>query len=106
METMNINDNKEQIIAMRQRAVLAENHRGPWSKEDKAKLQELFDDAMGITEMALYFHRSEMAVANQIAKLYPKVRRPNQGSEGCKCPQCIHYKNCSETCSEQKANME
>lgn len=106
MKNININERKEQILALRQRTMLAENHRGAWSKEDKAKLKELFNSAVGITDMALYFQRSELAVANQIAKLYPKVRRPNQGKEDCKCPQCIHYKNCPGPCPEQKIDTE
>lgn len=106
MKNIDVNDREKQIRALRERTMLAENHRGPWSKEDKAKLKELFDGTVGITDMALYFQRSELAVAHQIAKLYPKVRRPNQGKEGCKCPQCIHYKNCSGPCPEQKTDTE
>ena len=106
MKNIDINERKEQILALRQRTILAENHRETWTKEDKATLERLFREGVGVTDMALYFHRSELAVANQIAKLYPKVRRPNQGKEDCKCPQCIHYKNCPGPCPEQKTDTE
>lgn len=101
MQKSDINEKKAQIHALRQREVYAENHRETWSKEDKEKLQNFFKEDMGITDMALYFHRSELAVANQIAKLYPRVRKPKQGSEECKCPQCIHYKECTGPCPDQ-----
>lgn len=104
MKDITTNERKEQILALRQRTILAENHRETWSKEDKTTLEQLFREGIGVTDMALYFHRSELAVANQISKLYPKVRRPNQGKEDCKCPQCLHYRTCSELCPEQKAN--
>ena len=103
MKKSNTNEKKAQIHALRQREVYAENHRETWSKEDKAILEKLFKEDVGITEMALYFHRSELAVANQVAKFYPRVRKPKQGAEGCKCPQCIHYKECTEPCPEQIA---
>ena len=106
MKNIDINERKEQILALRQRTILAENHRETWTKEDKATLERLFREGVGVTDMALYFHRSELAVANQIAKLYPKVRRPNQGKEDCKCPQCIHYKNCPGPCPEQTTDTE
>ena len=104
MKEIDIKEKKAQIHALRQRTMLAENHREVWSKEDKAMLKKLFEEDEDITEMALYFHRSELAVANQIAQLYPRVRRPKQGSEGCKCPQCIHYKDCTEPCPYQIDN--
>lgn len=101
VENRNTIDKKDQIIALRQRTMLAENHRERWSKDDKEKLKKLFNEGMGITEMALHFQRSELAVSNQISKLFPRVRKPKQGAEGCKCPQCIHYKECSELCTDQ-----
>lgn len=101
MGNPNIIDKKEQIIALRKRTMLAGNHRERWSKDDKKKLREFFNDGMDITDMALHFQRSELAVSNQISKFLPRVRKPKQGTEGCKCPQCIHYKECSETCSNQ-----
>lgn len=104
MKTNNINEKKAQIHALRQRTIFAENHREVWSKDDKAMLKKLFEEDEDITEMALYFHRSELAVANQIAKLYPRVRKPKQGSEDCICPQCIHYKSCPGPCSDQIAS--
>lgn len=104
MTKSNINEKKAQIHALRQRTMLAENHREIWSKEDKEMLKKLFEEDEDITEMALYFHRSELAVANQIAKLYPRVRRPKQDLEDCKCPQCIHYRSCLGPCPDQIAN--
>ena len=103
MKQSDINEKRKQIHDLRQRIIFAENHRETWSKEDKEVLRKMFEEDVGITEMALYFHRSELAVANQVAKLYPRVRKPKQGSEGCKCPQCIHYKECTELCPDQIA---
>lgn len=104
MKKDDINEQKAQIHALRQREIFAENHRETWSKEDKKMLEKLFKEDVGITEMALYFHRSELAVANQVAKFYPRVRKPKQGSEECKCPQCIHYKDCTGPCQDQTSN--
>lgn len=106
MKSSDTNDKKEQIIALRQRTMLAENHRERWSKEDKEKLRELFDECMGITDMALYFQRSELAVANQVAKFLPRVRKQKQGTDECKCPQCIHYRECLEPCAERNKGVD
>ena len=59
----------ETVKNMRNHSTRPQNEGEYWSNEDKQKLIEYFEDAVGITEMAVIFHRSELAVIQQIEKL-------------------------------------
>ncbi len=55
--------------------------------------------------MAVTFHRTEMAIMNQInnLKLYEKVRSPRKKNDECKCKQCnkIECEKYAETHTEK-----
>lgn len=68
-----------------------------WKEEEKIQLVEMFDDGVGITSMALYFHRSEKAIFAQINEmgLYERILPPKQKKSGCLCPHCENRKECT-----------
>ena len=90
----------EQIIAIRQQFVSNERHREYWSDYEKNKLKEMFENGIGITEMALELQRSEMAIVNQLNAmgLFKKCRAPKKAKKECLCPQCSHYGECTNPC--------
>ncbi len=96
---------REQIKAMRKNALAAQRQKDYWSEEDHEKLQIMFSEGVGISEMAVTFHRTEMAIMNQInnLKLYEKVRSPRKKNDECKCKQCnkIECEKYAETHTEK-----
>jgi len=92
---------KEQIIALRQRTAHLDRYRAPWTQEELHHLQEMFDDAVDITDMALILQRSELAILNQVKDMYRRVRPPKEEKSKCKCPQCQYYREC-QIFSERK----
>lgn len=91
----NMNTKREQIKALRENGLLAQRQKDFWKKEERQKLQNMFYEGEGISEMALTFNRSEVAILNQInsMQLYEKVRNPRQKKNECKCNQC-HKTDC------------
>ena len=92
----NMNSKKEQLIALRQEGSPAQ-HRGYWTDGERQKLQDLFEEGVGISDMALIFHRSEGAIFNQLEtmKLFKKARRTREKSIECKCSKC-QCKDCDK----------
>ena len=87
----NINATNEEILAIRQRP--AEKQSAYWSEDEKKQLELMFSKGVGVSEMAVYFKRSETAIFNQIEllKLFKKVTRNRSKKKGCRCPGCGCY---------------
>lgn len=85
-----MNTKREQIKALRKCGLPAQRQKDYWKEEDRQKLQDMFYEGEGISDMAITFHRSEVAILNQINSmhLYEKVRNPRQKKNDCKCSQC------------------
>ena len=98
----NILTTNEQVIAIRQLFIPNERHREYWTESERDQLREMFASGIGITEMALTFRRSEMAVVNQLNTLglFKKCRAPKRTKKECLCPQCSHYGKCTHPCKE------
>ena len=93
---MNAND-KDMIIALRNRTTRLEHEGDCWSDEENEKLKRMFDEGMGITEIALILQRTEPAVMQQIEKLdlfqrkaYPKRRKYVKMYSSCPCEACTY----------------
>ena len=85
---------KEEILKIRRQNI--EHRNAYWSEEDHKQLKQMYLDGVGISEMAVYFGRSEVAIVCQINKLLlcTNVRQPRQRNDGCKCPSCSLNNNC------------
>ena len=96
------NTSREQIIALRQRDASAGLRADYWSSDDRDTLQKMFDDGAGITEMALFFHRSETAIVAQLNTLgmFERSRASRQKESDCLCPNCKFYPKCDK-CRER-----
>ena len=81
----------EQIKAMRERTAPVERSREYWTEEELQELESMFAEGVGMTDMALTLHRSELAIFIRIQGLYPKVRSPRQAKDGCFCQRCPGY---------------
>lgn len=81
---------KEKILAIRES--IPEKQSSAWTKDEKRQLAEMFYDGVGITEMAIFFERSEPAIINMLddMKMYVKKQRHRVAntSSACKCPEC------------------
>lgn len=89
-------NNLEKVKALRDGT--AGNRRTYWTPEAINTLTNMFYEQVGITEMAVYFDRSERAIMNQLDKLglYRRVRAANKPKEGCLCSACTMYSRCKE----------
>lgn len=72
--------------------------RGYWKEEERNLLTKMFNEQVGITEMAVTFGRTEKAIMKQLdeLKLYERVRAANKPKDGCKCPECSRYEECNK----------
>ena len=86
----------EKIKALRNGS--AGKNRANWKPEEKELLAKMFNEQVGITEMAVYFERTEKAIINQLDKLnlYDRVRASNKHKAGCLCSECARYAECKE----------
>lgn len=84
---------KEKILAIRES--IPEKQSSAWTKDEKRQLAEMFYDGVGITEMAIFFERSEPAIINMLddMKMYVKKQRHRvvSISSACKCPECEYF---------------
>ena len=91
----------EQIKAMRERTAPVERSREYWTEEELQELESMFSDGVGITDMALTLHRSELAIFTRIQGLYPKVRSPRQAKDCCLCRRCPSYVEETHECQSK-----
>ena len=84
----------QSIINMRQRTTRLEREGDYWTEEEKFQLETLFEQGVGITQIALCLQRTEPAVFQQIEKmdLYERRRRPSRRRSVkqmiCLCNRC------------------
>ncbi len=85
---------KEKILAIRES--IPEKQSSAWTKDEKRQLAEMFYDGVGITEMAIFFERSEPAIINMLDDMKMYVKKPRKRvekvNEGCICSECELYK--------------
>lgn len=91
-------DNIQITKNMRSRTMRLEHEGDYWGDDEKRQLQEMFEDGVGITEMAIRLQRTEPAVNQQIEKmdLYGRkgnpirFRRPrnSRDASACLCERC------------------
>lgn len=85
----------ESIRNLRKRGSRMEREGDYWDQDEKERLEEMFEDGTGISEMAIRLQRTEPAVIQQIEKLdlyhrkdHPKRRRPFTKMCKCLCSNC------------------
>lgn len=82
---------KETVRNIRNSSVRLECRGEYWSKEDKEKLDKMFHDGTGITEMAVIFRRTESAIMQQIEQqdLYCRKQNPSRQRNTASPSQCL-----------------
>lgn len=92
---MNEHGLEEAIKNMRNRGIRLDREGDIWSQDEKDRLEELFYEGVGISEIAIRLQRTEPAVIQQIEKMdlyqrksYPKRRRSFAKSGSCLRQQC------------------
>lgn len=83
------------LVALRSGEVQAQHSGDYWSKEDREKLYQFFQDGCGISQIAIEMGRTERAIFNQLDRAgllapqsRPRSRRANQSGIQCLCPDC------------------
>ena len=88
----------KRIQKMRRNELPRGKKREYWSKEDGEKLKGLFDEGVGLSEIALQIGRTERAVMLKVNKdkLYEAVYAPRQPLDdtGCLCKRCARKEDC------------
>ncbi|NBI18036.1 hypothetical protein D1841_10560 [Neglecta sp. X4] len=94
-------EHRNEIIRMREST--ADRNKDYWSKEEREQLADMFKLGDGISEMALHFGRSEMAIFNQLnsMRLFKQGRGHYAKKPKCKCPKCAFFGNCKDSSCEQ-----
>lgn len=87
---------REQILKLRCGHPEIDNRNGYWSDEDVKKLQKMFDEGIGISEIAVRMGRTEVSVSQRLLALgcfQPQTRSrkhkdPNEKKKTSKKPKC------------------
>jgi len=89
-----LKSNRKAIINLRENT--ADKNKDYWLPEEREELVYMFQAGYGISEMALHFGRSEIAIMNQLnlMNLYPSVYKPHKKEPKCKCPKCAYHDEC------------
>ena len=99
MDQIQSNTSKaEQVRKMRDRTEPVDRQQEYWTDDELQRLESMFYEGVGITDMALTLHRSEMAVVNRITGYYRRVRAPRQNKAECQCRKCAYYIDGKCTC--------
>lgn len=92
------------VINMRRRTVRLEREGDYWTKAEKEALRRLFNEGVGITEMASILQRTEPAIIQQIENmdLYERKKNPirrksHTKSPGYLCNKCVYCQTCFAT---------
>ena len=90
----------QQLIALRNGDLAAENANEYWSEEDSRKAKKMFEEGYGISDIALELKRTEVSVTCHLQNqgLFAKQCRPRMKSAKsknavCLCKDC-KVKNC------------
>lgn len=90
----------EAVKNMRRRTKKMEHEGDYWTAEEREKLARLFDDGIGLTEIAILLQRTEPAVSQQVEKLdlYQRKENPARRRDPDKSPVCL-CGNCKLDCA-------
>ena len=105
------NGNKD-LIALRTGQKPAQRSGEYWSKEELQQIENLYEEGVGMSDIALRFDRTEVAVFQQLGKmgLLSRQCRPRAHKKkgevklelpgGCHCPHCnvTECQNCGKEC--------
>lgn len=82
---------KETVRNIRNSSVRLERRGEYWSDKDKEKLNKMFHDGTGITEMAVILQRTESAIMQQIEQqdLYGRKQNPIRQRNTVSPSQCL-----------------
>lgn len=106
MKSHDINNKREQVIALRQGGASVEIRKDYWSEDDREQLKMMFFDGYDITDMALRFRRSEIAIYAQLNAMgvFNRARAARQKDSKCLCPKCERYPDCTKCQKRERAN--
>lgn len=84
----------ESIRNLRRRGSRMEREGDYWEQDEKERLEEMFDDGIGLSEMAIRLQRTEPAVIQQIEKLdlyrlYRRKDHPKRDGNTDRLPRCL-----------------
>lgn len=111
METdyMDIDEMHQKITKLRNIPFSAEKRRDYWNEPEIKKLKSLYEDGIGISEIALIMERTENSIISMIYRqglcrsVYNKSSKENESSKPeektldcskCLCPDCSNYNKC------------
>ena len=95
--TMNLDEKRQLLAAYRSGELSCERSTAYWTQEERAELEEAFRAGIGISELSLFFQRSETAIYQQLIALGltatsgtrgPRKPKPSR----CECPRCLEAK--------------
>lgn len=92
-------NNRKEIINLRKNT--ADKNKDYWLPEERDELADMFHAGYGISEMALHFGRSEIAIMNQLflMNLYRAAHKSHKKKPKCRCPGCAYCDECDgENC--------
>jgi len=94
---------QEQIAALRKYGALSERSKAYWGDDERQQLEVMFCEGVDISEMALHFQRTELAILNQLISmnLYQKRRQTSPKEPKCRCSQCDLREDCKK-CTEKE----
>ena len=87
--------NEDSVKNMRKRTVRLDRQGDYWTEEEKQQLITMFNEGVGLTEIALRLQRSEPAIFQMIEKmdLYNRKEQPVRKKSPPKPPACL-CENC------------
>ena len=85
------NAKAEQVRKMRDRTEPVDRQQEYWTDDELQRLESMFYEGVGITDIALELGRSEMAIFNRVKGFYRRVRAPRQSKPDCQCRKCAYY---------------
>ena len=101
----------ESVRSLRNHKDQLEREGDYWSDEDRERLKDMFEDGVGITEIAIRLQRTEPAVFQQIEKLdlyrrkdRPRRRRSLGKTCSCYCSICeVDPRNCPHNPNKEES---
>ena len=86
----------EILNGYRNGTIIPENNGKIWTDEDRNLLATMFHNKVGISQMALYFKRKELAVMQQLVVMgllnTPAYHRGQKQKDcGCLCSKCLNF---------------
>lgn len=92
--TMNLNEQRQLLAAIRSGDLPSERSTEFWTKEERTELKESYKAGVGISELSLRLQRAETAIYQQLIVMgltatsgnrNPKKPKPHK----CECPHCL-----------------